>query len=164
MPVFGEKIDNSARFYSAEIHKALVSNNRGFLLQDKEMLKGESGVLVATTVAVAGLTTVGQVIDVSIFERLFARISNENASAVVFDAFEVQISPDGTNFETAFSSAGDYTSPAGIMVGCSSDLTTLADAATGWIILNVRGINSVRLQASANTTQSVGVTGTWSAN
>lgn len=128
------------------------------------VLGGSQGVLAATTVAVAGLTTIGVDIDVSEFSRLFVRIDNTDASAVVFDDFDILISPDGTNFETAFSVAGDYTSPSGILVGASGDLTVLAAAATGWYILDCGGLMQVRNQASANTTQSVGVTGLWSAN
>jgi len=125
---------------------------------------GVSGVLAATTVSVGSLTTIGEAIDVSRHDRIMVRISNEDAAAVVFDQFEIQISPDGANFETAFSATGDYTSPTGILIGCSGDLTGLAAAATGWFILDCRGLDKLQVQASANTTQSVGVTGTWSAN
>jgi len=146
---------------------AVLSREQNVRCKDNALLTksgGSTGTLAATTVAVAGLTTIGSAIDVSDFEKIFVQIDNTHASAVVFDAFEIQISPDGTNFETAFSTSGDYTSPAGILIGCSGDLTVLAAAATGWFILDVTGLASIQLQASANITQSVGVAGLWSAN
>ncbi len=125
------------------------------------------GTLRSTTVAVAGLTTIGGIIRTSDFENIYVRIDNSDdtgSAAIVFDAFEIQASSDGTNFDTLYSASGDYTSPSGLLIGCSGDLTILAADAVGWFILDVKGIHSIRVQASANTTQSVGVTGTWSAN
>jgi len=129
---------------------------------------GKTGTLASTTVAVAGLTTIGAAIDVSNFNQIMVRIDNSDdtgSAAILFDAFEIQASVDGgSNFETLYSTAGDYTSPSGILIGTSGDLTILAADATGWFIMDVSGIDQIRCQASADTTQSVGVTGTWSAN
>lgn len=125
-------------------------------------------VLASTTVAVAGLTTIGAAINVSDFSRIKVVIDNSDdtgSAAILFDAFQIQASVDGgSNFETLFSAASDYTSPKGILVGASGNLTVLAADATGWFILDVGGLDQIRVQASADTTQSVGVTGTWSAN
>lgn len=122
-----------------------------------------AGTLAATTVAVAGLTTLGAAIDVSNYDQIMVVVDNTDAAAIVFDAFEIQASVDGgSNFETLYSAAGDYTSPAGLLVDASGDLTVLAAAARGWFVLNCGAIDQLRIQASANTTQSVGVTGTFS--
>lgn len=126
-----------------------------------------SRVLASTTVAVAGLTTIGAAINVLNYEQIMVRIDNSDdtgTAAILFDAFEIQASVDGgSNFETLYSSSADYTNPAGILIGTSGDLTILAADTTGWFILNCSGIDQLRVQASADTTQSVGVTGTWSA-
>ncbi len=127
------------------------------------VLPRTTGTLASTTVALAGLTTIGAAFDVSGFSRLFVQIDNAGANA--FDAFEIQGSPDGgTTYEALYSAAGDYTTPAGALVDASGDLTALASGATGWFILDTRGIDYLRIQASAAVGSSAGVTGLWSAN
>lgn len=122
------------------------------------------GSLAATTVAVAGLTTIGAAIDVKNYDQIMVTIDNTDAAAIVFDAFEIQASVDaGVSFNTLYAVALDYTSPGGMLIDASGDLTTLAAAAVGWFIMDCKSIDQIRLQASANTTQSVGVTGSWSA-
>lgn len=66
------------------------------------------------------------------------------------DAFIVAARPhaDGT-FNTLYSVAADFTSPAGLIIGASGDLTTLAAGATGWFIMDVSSLRDVRLSASA---------------
>jgi len=123
--------------------------------------------LASTVVAVAGLTTIGDNIQVKNYDQIMVIIDNSDdtgTAAVLFDAFEIQHSNDGgVNFETLYSASSDYTSPSGILVGVSSDLTVLAVDARGWFILDCTALDLLRIQASADTTQSVGVTGTWSA-
>lgn len=65
------------------------------------------------------------------------------------DAFiiEAKFHPGG-DFVTLYSAAGDFTSPAGLVIGASGDLTALAAAATGWVILDTRGLYAVRISAS----------------
>ena len=67
-----------------------------------------------------------------------------------FDAFLVlgKFHPDAA-YVTLYSSAGAFTSPAGLVVDASGDLTTLAAAATGWVILDVRPLYAIKFQASA---------------
>ncbi len=129
---------------------------------------GRTGTLASTTVAVAGLTTIGAAIDVSNFNFIKVVIDNSDdtgSAAIKFDAFEIQTSSDGgANFETEHSTSGDFTGPTEALIGTSGDLTALAANARGWFRLDVQGIDQIRVQASADTTQSVGVTGTWSAN
>ena len=101
----------------------------------------------ALSVAATGNTTLLD-LDVKDIERVFVQIA---PTVQALDAFVVQIQPhsDGA-FSTIASAAGDFTTPTGLMVGASGDLTTLAAAATGWFILDTRGLARVKILASAN--------------
>ncbi len=98
------------------------------------------------TVAGTGTTTLCTLITEHM-ERLWVEIANV---AQAFDAFAIQgrLHEDGS-FLTLFDAAGDFTSPAGILIGASGDLTTLAAGGSGWLCLDVLGIQAVRLTASA---------------
>lgn len=102
-------------------------------------------------VAVAGLTTILEIDDVADLVRIFVQITNDGGFA--FDAFQVQgkFHTDGA-YVALYSAAAAFTSPAGLIVGASGDLTTLANGTTGWFVMEVRGLKSLRLQASANGT------------
>lgn len=66
------------------------------------------------------------------------------------DGFTIkaQAHPDAP-LATLFSAGGDYTSPAGLMIDASGNLTTTAAAASGWFLMDVRGLDSVTITASA---------------
>lgn len=51
--------------------------------------------------------------------------------------------------------SSDYVSPKGIIRGSNCDMTTLADK--GWVMLDVRGIGYIILEASAATTAALTV-------
>lgn len=70
-------------------------------------------------------------------------------SVHALNAFAVQAKfhPDGA-YVTIASAAGDYTSPGGIIVGASGDLTSLS-AANGWISVDTTGLCGLRIQASS---------------
>ena len=51
-------------------------------------------------------------------------------------------------FVTLFSAAGDYTSPAGLMIDASWDLTAQGAATIGWFIMDVRGLYEVQILVS----------------
>lgn len=121
-----------------------------------------NGTLAATTVAVAGLTTIGAAINTQSMSRIFVRIDNTDAAAIIFDALSVQASTDNVTYDAIKAAAGDFTTPTGVMLDASGDLTALAAATVGWFVLDCSGFNSIRIQASAAVTQSVGVTGKWS--
>jgi hypothetical protein len=97
-------------------------------------------------VAVGGLTDL-IVIQTLGFVRLFVEIS------VATNNFDQFIVKGKSNMDapavTLYSLATDYTSPTGILVGTSGDLTTQVAGTTGWLILDVRGISEITLQASA---------------
>ena len=80
--------------------------------------------------------------------RLAVEIKNEGANAL--DAFRVlgKVHKDGA-FILMFSAAGDFTSPAGLVVDASGDLTTLAAGATGFLVLDVLALYAIKLEASA---------------
>ena len=102
----------------------------------------------SVAVAVSGLTTILEV-QVQSLSRLFVEILPVTNN---LDAFQVQVRANQSgNYITVLSAAGDFTAPAGILAGCSGDLTALAAAATGWLLLDVFGFESVRIQASAAT-------------
>lgn len=88
-------------------------------------------------------------IEVSQLARVALEIRNTGANAL--DVFNVQgkVHPDGA-YMTILTVAADYTTPAGIVVDASGDLTVLAAGATGWLILDALAFISIRLQASAN--------------
>lgn len=65
------------------------------------------------------------------------------------DQFEIRGKVSGGSEQTLFSSSGDYTNPAGILIGTSGDLTSLA-VGTGWFIIEPAVQNVVLYAASSN--------------
>ena len=64
------------------------------------------------------------------------------------DAFVIQAQfHPGAAFDTLYSAAADFTTPIGILVAASGDLTAQAVGA-GWFIMDVAGISAVRVLAS----------------
>lgn len=73
------------------------------------------------------------------------------------DAFSIsgRMSP-ATAYQVLYNLAGDFTTPAGAVIDASGDLTTQAAASSGWVLLNVLGLYSLKVQASGgNATPSV---------
>jgi len=81
----------------------------------------------------------------------FSRIAIEIAVATQnLDAFIIQARFHGSaSYQTLYSAAGDFTSPAGLLVAASGDLTTITAGAQGWFILDTTAIESIKLLASA---------------
>lgn len=101
---------------------------------------------IDVSVAVSGLTTILEV-QVQSLSRMFIEVLPVTNN---LDAFQVQVRANQSgNYITLLSAAGDFTAPTGILAGASGDLTTLAAAATGWLLLDVFGFEAIRLQASA---------------
>lgn len=67
------------------------------------------------------------------------------------DAFIVQgkFSPDG-DFSTLYDAPGDFNAPSGLVLDASGNLTAQGAGTTGWLLLNVRPLYSVRILASGN--------------
>jgi hypothetical protein len=66
-----------------------------------------------------------------------------------FDAFiiSVKFHPDAAYMVIA-TAAADYTSPTGLMVKASGDLTSLAAGNAGWCIVNTTGVCALKVEAS----------------
>ena len=100
---------------------------------------------VALTVAQTGNT---QLLDVNT-----ANVERLAVEAVVtgqaLDAFVItgKIHPDSTAV-TLKSAAGDYTSPTGVLLLASGDLT-VQPVGTGWFLMDVRPFSSVQVLASS---------------
>jgi hypothetical protein len=97
-------------------------------------------------------------IDVSYARRLNVSFATTVALTEFTVAFRVHAS--GSYFVVA-SLAADYTSPQGVMLGTSGDLTNAGTSGTHWLMLNVEGVQSVRLQAASS---SAAVSGHWGTN
>ena len=85
-------------------------------------------------------------LDVSNISELGIEIGVEDQA---LDAFIIQgrMSRDGT-YQTLYSTTGDFTTPTGLLIGTSGDLTVQAAASKGWVILSVRPLYSVKILAS----------------
>lgn len=102
---------------------------------------------LAVAVAVAGLTTLLEFQDVTDLIRIAAQF---DVATNPFDAFEVQAKfhKDGA-YVALYNTSGAFTSPVGLIVGASGNLTAQGAGTTGWLIMETRGIQSIRFQASA---------------
>ncbi len=119
---------------------------------DKRILQAEN---VALSVAATGNTVLLD-LNVKDIERIFVQIK---PTVQALDAFLIQIAPHSEgDYVTIASAAGDFTAPTGLLVGASGDLTTLAAAATGWFIMDTRGLSRVKISASANVAGAATVT------
>ena len=102
----------------------------------------------AVSVAVAGTT--------ELLDLLVEGINEVGIEIVVtvnnLDAFQVhgKVSKDST-YQVLYSAAGDYTTPVGLIIGTSGDLTAQAAATTGWIFLDVSPLYGLKIMASAVT-------------
>jgi hypothetical protein len=99
----------------------------------------------AITVVQTGNTQMLDV-DTSNIERLAVEAV---VTGFALDAFVItgKIHPSSTAV-TLKSAAGDYTSPTGVMIVASGDLTTQA-VGTGWFLMDVRPFSSVQVLASS---------------
>lgn len=102
---------------------------------------------LAVAIPQAGDTTLFD-IDVSNYDLIGVEVKNSGAQ--VFDAFKVfgKTHPGGD--EITIASVGtDYTAPDGkFMLKASGDLTILAAAAVGWLLLDIRALHRLRMAAS----------------
>lgn len=102
----------------------------------------------AAVAVVAGGNTTLLDIPCQGIDRIFVEVTPTTNG---FDAFIIagRCHP-AAGYVTLYSAAGDYTTPRGLLVGASGDLTTLSAASTGWFVLDVKGIDSIRIQASGS--------------
>lgn len=100
-----------------------------------------------TTVAAAGST------DLAIYDvgggarRMMVEIS---VATQALDGFIIYgRAHPSASYQTLYSISAQYNSPSGLLVGTSGDLTAIAAGASGWFIMDVEGIESVKIAASA---------------
>ena len=98
----------------------------------------------SVTLADETLTTVAEIPTAKI-ESLFVEVT---VSVTALDQFVIAGRPNADGaFNTLYSLAADYTSPTGILIAASGDLTALS-AATGWFLIYPRGIEVLRIQVA----------------
>ena len=75
-------------------------------------------------------------------------------TTAALDQFAIlgQFHPGGT-FQTLFSTSADFTSPTGLLVGASGDLTAQA-VGSGFFIMDCDGLSAVQIKAASGTTTS----------
>ncbi len=122
---------------------------------------GSTGTLTQTSIAVVGSTVIGAAIETLNIDRIYIEIDNEDSTNDL-DGFVIDVSADGSAFQTLYAAASDYASPKGVLVGVSGDLTALVASTTGWLRLDCSAFKQVRLSASADT-GAINVSGRWSA-
>ena len=86
-------------------------------------------------------------------ERLFVELPLTVAALTGF-AIKARATPDA-DYVTLYDVPGDFSSPKGILIGASGDLTSLSAASTGWFIMDVRGLESVQIYATSGGTASL---------
>jgi hypothetical protein len=85
-------------------------------------------------------------IDVRDMRRIMIQVK---PGANPLTGFEVHAqSATDADFVPFLAVASDYTSPQGILIGASGDLTTLAANTAGWLLMDVSGIATLRLKAN----------------
>ncbi len=100
---------------------------------------------VTTTLSDENLTTVATFPGANI-ERGLIDVA---VATTALDQFVIQIRSNvNASYQTIYSAGSDFTSPVGIMVGASGDLTALTAGTSGWVMLDVFGIESIRLRAA----------------
>jgi hypothetical protein len=106
----------------------------------------------AVSVAGTGNTTLITGLDVSRYSHM---LFSMDVSTQALDAFIISIKAHSDDtYRTLKSAAADFTAPSGVLLECESsagtgDLTTVPASGSGWFIMQVSGINSLQIQASA---------------
>lgn len=104
-----------------------------------------TGVNLAVAVAQAGSTTLSEVPTTSL-RRLMCEIV---VSSKLLGAFSILARPTkDAPYVTLYNATGQFIAPAGPLIGASGDLTTQA-VGTGWFIMDVQGMESVKITAAS---------------
>jgi hypothetical protein len=115
---------------------------------------------ICGTLSNADVDTLETILEVDVKEQTEMLVVFTVATAILSD-FNVDFRAKGSGSYVTVAGAGaDFTTPKHPVLGADSDLNT-ATVASHWLKLNVKGVESVRIQAAG--TSSV-VTGTWAAN
>jgi hypothetical protein len=87
------------------------------------------------------------------YERMFVEVLNQGTKAL--NGFKLMGQPGANaNFYPLHANTSEFTTPAGSLIGASSDLTTLTANTAGWFELDVASYYAVKATATvaANTT------------
>jgi hypothetical protein len=99
-------------------------------------------------VEAATVTTLAQIAEINTagFGRLYFAFTVADAALT---AFEVRMRPsaDGPQF-TLGSVAADYTTPEGLILGASGDLTIAGTSGNHFVFLDVRGVHEIEIWAA----------------
>ena len=100
-----------------------------------------------TVEVLAALTELG-VYNVSDMEQISFHVLNAD---VTYDQFVIsgRFINEGT-WEVLFNTAADFTTPAGLLIGTSGDLTTIANTATGWFIMDTASLFEIKVEAASS--------------
>lgn len=100
----------------------------------------------SVAVAQSGLTSVME-LNISALERIFIQVS---VIGRALDQFQISFrSNSDAPYSLMLSSAANFTTPQGIVVGASGDLTALAASTTGWVIIDVQSFHDIKIEASS---------------
>lgn len=84
-------------------------------------------------------------IPINEIKRLTVEIVN---TVTAFDQFVILGRPnEDADYVTLYNASADFTSPVGVLVGTSGDLTSLG-VATGWFIIDTNSLQSLKVQAA----------------
>ncbi len=110
------------------------------------MIKRMDATLVNTTLDIA--------LDVRGLDRITVQLTVAMEALTGF-AIKGKTTDDAAA-DTLYSAAGDFTSPRGLLVGASGDLTTLA-VGTGWFVMDVTGYEEIVMTATSGGTARLAV-------
>ncbi|SRR5258708_29883168 len=103
----------------------------------------------------AALTTLLD-IDVSLISRISLEVKNTGANA--FTAFQINGKMDDAgDMVVMISAATHFTTPTGIIVDASGDLTVLGAGAIGWVFIDVLGLKRLQVRANSGTATTANV-------
>ena len=113
------------------------------------------GFIVAENLNVEVPATLVTLLQLPVHDVSFLGIGLKSEDSAAFqdalDQFQVQGRfHRNDEFQTLYSAGADFTSPAGLIVDASGDLTLLAYQASGWLLLNVLPFYEVRIQAASD--------------
>lgn len=111
---------------------------------------------IVTNSALGETLTTLATYDVRDKDRLAVEIAVTDNALDQF-VIQIQMHESGSGL-TAYSAAADYTSVTGILVGASGDLTAITAGASGWFIIDTRGVRNVIVRAASSSASNSGVT------
>ena len=89
-------------------------------------------------------------IDVNHIERLSLEIVSDNPLATF--VINGRLHPAGS-YNELYASSEDYSTPSGLLIGTSGDLTSLSG--TGWLIMDTQALDIIQIESSSATTSAI---------